>query len=219
MPRIIGQNRIARVTIGNRPITQRPGGAGGAFLEPFTFPAPPGGQKVYAFAIPRTGLWKFVAWGAGGGSSTPASSSGAYVEVSRFLAADAVVTITVGAGTHNAAGFASIIDLSAVGGPVATAGGGLANAVGPGTASGGDVNLNGSPPGTPGLGTGGGFGGVNTGGGAPANLPYRGGDGANPGATVGLPGGTPGGGGFWRAGAAQPGQGGSGLVIATLLSQ
>ncbi|WP_421936341.1 hypothetical protein [Phenylobacterium sp.] len=136
---------------------------GMALQEPWTFPA-----GSYSFIVPETGDWQFVGWSAGAnGSAGSPSASGAYFELTRRLTVDAVV----------------VIDVSAVGstdttvtlpdGTSATAT--RASGATPGAASGGDVNLAGSAPETAGSGDGGGASGTGMGGGAPGQLPFRGG--------------------------------------------
>jgi len=151
---------------------------------------------TYTFVAPVNGYYKFVLWGAGGGggNGTPANGggSGAYCEYTRAMGASERATVVVppavGKATNGAAATVTFLDGKAV-----TAGGGLSNTAG-GTASGGDVNLNGSSGGLSsgsnnggtGLGTGGGAGGTGDGGtigggggGAPANSPYTGGQGGS----------------------------------------
>lgn len=158
--------------------------------EPFSFPT---ASSAYTFTPPVAGYWKFVAWGCGGDgtSGTSAGSSGAYIEVTRFLTPATPVTIAVNGSNATVITFAD--------GSVVTAGGG-AQAVA-GVATGGDVNLNGtsgvltgSLAGNPGQGTGGGAGAPaasgSGGAGAPGNLPYRGGQGGSTARTATVGGGA-----------------------------
>jgi hypothetical protein len=147
-------------------------GTGPVYIFPHT------AAGAYSFSPPASGKWKFVGWGCGGGglAGTSGGASGAYVEITRFLTKNQVVTISVVSGADTV--------IAMPDGTVATAG--KASAAVAGAASGGDVNLAGtagvlSGNGNPGLGTGGGLGGTVTtnigGAGAPANLPFRGGAG------------------------------------------
>lgn len=148
----------------------------------------------YTFTAPRSGKYKFVAWGAGGNSAgtisgTVGGSSGAYGEVTKALTTGQTVTITNGAppiGSANAADTTLTFPDSSV----CTAGAAQfstnTTAGAAGVASGvWDYSLNGSlggvgnHAGTAGLGTGGGAGGTTDGthgggAGAPARLPYLG---------------------------------------------
>jgi hypothetical protein len=176
-------------------------------VEPYVFPA---AASAYSFVVPYTGEWKFVGWGAGGAGTAGSGpgASGGYFEISRSLRRGTVVTITAGLNTADTSVVLPGATATATRGNNATAG----------AATGGDVNLAGTAgpgvgnPGTAGLGTGGGAGGGAGGGsGAPANLPYRGGEGG-PSAAVGGVG----------AGAGEPGIGSigasGGLVLAVLMS-
>lgn len=135
----------------------------------------------YTFVAPKAGNYIFVAWGAGGGFSSGgglAGTSGAYIEITRRLGVGQKVAIVCGRGQTTIAGQDSTVTFD--NGLVVTAGGGGANNGTPGIASNGDVNLNGSAQATDGLGTGGGVHtGSNSGGAAPANLPFRGGAGSD----------------------------------------
>ena len=182
MPANIATLPIGNLPIGTLTIAQA---AGNLAQEPFTFP--PG---TWTFTPPKAGYWKFVQWGVGGSVSTVGNASGAYTEYTRFLTSAQSVALVVGiyAGVGTVDTTATFPD-----GYVVTAG--KATGATPGTASGGDVNLNGSAgtagstsaTGANGSGTGGGAGAANSGtndggAGAPANLPYRGGaGGASPG--------------------------------------
>lgn len=154
----------------------------------------------YIFTAPRTGYFKFVAWGAGGAGAVQASTnggggSGAYGEATRFLAAGQRVSIVVGSAAPAASGGSTVLTFPD--GSICTAAGGQLTMVGGqggpgGSASGFDINLAGSQggggvgpytPGAAGAGTSGGAGGAvsgswSGGGGAPANLPYIGAAGA-----------------------------------------
>lgn len=164
-------------------------------------------SKSYNWSPPRAGYWKFVLWGAGDGSNGAGvqGASGAYAEKTLFLSPKDVVAILVGIGKGGVGADTTVTPPS---GLVITAGGG--NGSTGGVASGGDVNLNGSAPGSNGLGTGGGLSGDPTTAGAPAMLPHRGGNGAFNAGTGPFCGGTPGGGGV--GGAIVFGAGGSGYV-------
>jgi hypothetical protein len=146
--------------------------------EPYVFPA---ATSSYTFTPPKSGYWKFVAWGPGGTGTggVSAGASGAYIEITRFLTPAQPVTISVAQASDTVLTFSD--------GKVVTAG--KATAATAGAASGGDVNLAGTTGvltgalvGNAGLGTGGGAGGAagsgSGGAGAPANLPYRGGVGS-----------------------------------------
>ena len=182
--------------------------------QPYSFPA---SASAYTFTVPRTGKWKFVAWGPGGNGGLGSSgASGAYVEVTRQLQRNATVTITVGR--------VAVSDTTIVFPNGYTVTAGRATTSTAGTATNGDVNLNGSAGGltgavngTAGSGTGGGAGGATNGGlaggsGAPANLPYRGGEGVAGGVNgvVGI-----GSGGPETAGTAE--RGGCGFALAVCL--
>lgn len=159
----------------------------------------------YTFVPPKAGYYKFVLWGAGDGSN-PGGASGAYSEKTVFLTVAQSVPIVVGLGNAGAPGGDTTVSLPGV--AVVTAGGG--NGATPGVASGGDLNLNGSTSGNPGLGSGGGPVGSVGGNpaGAPGVLPFRGGGGATGPTLAGI---SPGGGGSAGA-SAWPG--GMGMVIA-----
>lgn len=187
---------------------------------PYEFP--PG---TYSWLVPYSGRWKFVAWSGGGSvvSDGDGGTSGCYSEKTKALAANTVVSIVVGTGgvlsTVAEATTITFPDGSVVSCPA----GGVGTSVP--TPTGGDVNLPGSPAGdtsgtdgTAGQGTGGGAkgrgggGSHGGGGGAPANLPFRGGDGG--GSVSPLRGRTPGGGGY---GSALTSVGGDGLVLAFMV--
>jgi hypothetical protein len=155
---------------------------GGTAVQPYNCARKPGG---WTFQPPTAGLWKFVGWSAGGnGNATDGGASGGYFEITRRVSLLDTVTIMVSDPASTAGTTTSVTFLS---GTVATAT--RASGMTAGTATGGDVNLQGTAgttanPGTAGsgLGTGGGAGGVSLGSyapgaGAPANLPYRGGQG------------------------------------------
>ena len=159
---------------------KRPNFSVGGTGPVYNFPLAESG--AYTFTVPTSGRWMFVGWGPGGlgSSGSKGGSSGAYVEVTRFLARGQTVSLSV---NFNADTVITLPDGTiAIAGKSAPGGGGA-----PGIASGGDVNINGtssavSGSGSPGGGTGGGPGGTPTGGniggaGAPANLPFRGGKG------------------------------------------
>lgn len=150
----------------------------------------------YTFQPPKSGLYQFIMWGAGGpGDGVNPGGSGSYCEKAFFLTRANGVPIVVGSNGNNTT-------VTLPNGQVVTAGGGATNAAG--VASGGDVNLNGSLPGVNGLGTGGGIANASAGGAAPANLPFRG---ARSQLNDGI---APGGGGQSFNGA----PGGDGLVLA-----
>lgn len=144
----------------------------------------------YSFTPTKAGYWKFVGWGPGGGSTgaNPAAS-GAYFEKTVFLSITQTVAIVVADG----AALNGPTTLTFPNGLVVSATSGQ-EGNNPGVATGGDVNLNGSNPGSAGLGTGGGAAPTagGTGAGAPAMLPFRGGRGPN--GLDGSDGKTPGGG-------------------------
>lgn len=162
--------------------SMRPGKSNKRLQEPFVFPW----GASYVFKPPKAGYWKFVLWGAGGDGSvvTAGGASGAYVEVTKFLTLAQTVTLVVGEFALN------YVDTTATFPDGSIASAGRASVVTGGIATGGDVNLNGSPGtagstssnGATGAGTGGGPGGLHSaaadgGAGAPAMLPYRGGHG------------------------------------------
>jgi len=169
---------------------------------PHIFPA-----GSWIFTPPRAGQWKFVAWGPGGHGGNGAS--GAYFEKTVSLSIVSTVQIVVGTPTL------SDTTVTFPNGIVATAGRAAGSAVG--VATGGDVNLAGSTSASVGLGTGGGragTGGAGAGSGAPANLPYRGGPGADI-AAFSQANNSPGGGGTNDG--IVPTPGGAGLVLAVFV--
>jgi len=140
--------------------------------QPFVFP--PGSFK---FTAAKAGYWKFVMWGHGGGADGVGNGSGAYLEKTKFMALSESALVVVGQFT----GSTNDSTVTFEDGSVLIAG--SAGGSTPGVAMGGDVNLAGtagSAIGGPGQGSGGGAGGGagNGGAGAPALLPYRGGNGA-----------------------------------------
>jgi hypothetical protein len=174
------------------------------------------------FVAPSSGFYLFVAWGSGGlggvgGLAQHGGGSGAYLEVTRFLAAGQTAVVRVGRVTQAEATTVTFPDAS-----VASAGQGQPNVNGGaagagGVATGGDFMLNGSAgqlngaAGLPGAGTGGGAGSAAVGGfppmnGAPARLPFRGGAGISDGPS------TPG------ATGVSPNPGGDGLVLVVKVS-
>lgn len=153
----------------------------------------------YTFIAPQAGYWKFVLWGSSDGLGGQAS--GGYCERTVFLGVQQSVAFVCGAGGSGGAGNPSTATFPD--GRVVSAGAG--STVG-GVATGGDVNLDGSVPGVAGQGTGGGA--ANSGAGAPANLPFRGGAGIS----GGLAGRTPGGG----SGSVSA-QGADGMIIAVFV--
>lgn len=207
---IAGQPGIAR-----RPIATAAGARSTqtAATSPQQFP--PGS---YTFTPAVSGWWKFVLWGGGeGGGAVTGSGSGAYSEITKFLTASQTVAVVVGKGYDDSSS-ATSSTATFPDGTVVTAG--AASGATGGTASGGDVNLNGSAggnggAGSAGLGTGGGAAGTGSGGGAgaPANLPFRGGAGAS---TTIKQGRSPGGGGSINPGGDNRNNGGDGSVIAFL---
>lgn len=216
MPTSVAGQSIA--PLGIAPVSVATGFNASAVQEPFLFP--PGS---YSFKPPKAGYWKFVGWGPGGvNSSTSGGGSGAYIERTLYLRTSDVVTLSVGHSLITIGAQANT-SLTEPGGRVVTAGG-ASGATG-GTATNGDVNLNGSAGlsgGTAsanGAGTGGGLAGVASGGnsggaGAPANLPYRGGAGGTGNGGVNASGASPGGGMGQNSSTAA---GGDGLMIATLV--
>jgi hypothetical protein len=215
VPRSIATQRITKNRIAGKSIATRYG------LEnlPAPYQFPPGS---HTFRVPITGYWKFVAWGMGGFPTAGGGASGAYVEITRMLRKDTIVTIAVAR--------LEVVGDSRVtfpNGDVAIAG--SASGSTPGMATGGDVSVNGSNGGATGanngvagLGTNGGRGGGTAsgtagGGGAPANLPFKGGDGGGflDGTTRYAA--TPGGGGYESLGTiSTPG---NGQVIAFLVRE
>lgn len=155
----------------------------------------------YTFIPPVSGYYKFIQWGAGDGSN-PGGASGAYAEKTAFLTPALSVPMVVGLGNAGAPGGDTTVNLPVTG--LVTAGGG--NGITPGVASGGDLNLNGSTSGNPGLGSGGGPVGSVGGNpaGAPGVLPFRGGGGATGPTLAGI---SPGGGGSAGASAWPGGMG------------
>jgi hypothetical protein len=205
---IARQGIASRAGIGRRAIATRFGQAD----QGAVFQYPPG---TFTFRPNKAGYWKFVCWGPGGGedntgSAPVGSGSGGYVEYTRFMGPAETTTIVVapppiGAGVPTTVTFADGRVLSAGPGVGASSGGAG------GSASGGDVNLPGSASGLAGLGTGGGA--ASQGAGAPANLPFRGGDGAGNGSGT-APGNSPGGGGGGNGSNHQtPGGAGQVLVV------
>lgn len=209
-------------SIGAKPIGARDATA--AAQSPYNFPpfhTTNTAVGTYSWSVPMTGFWKFVAWGAGGGSNTTnAGGSGSYGEVTRFLQAGEIVSIAVGAP-----GATSPNTTLTIRGEPFTAGG--ANGATAGVASGAwDYSLNGSTGvpnagganGAAGQGTGGGAGGQGSSGnrgggaGAPARLPFRGGQGGGANSPRDGGGGSPGAGGGWPN--TNDTSGGEGLVLA-----
>lgn len=182
---------------------------------------------ITSWTAPASGRYKFYGWSGGGGGdgSSNGGASGSYFEVTKYLQRDQAVACAVGRGEWVARD-AEETELTFSDGQVVTAGPPSAWNV-PGVATGGDVNLNGSPggeavvsgAGAAGLGSGGGAGGLGSasvggGGGAPANLPMRGAPG---GQSAGLAGGSPGGGARGDDGGGGKPPGGSGLLIVVRL--
>lgn len=186
---------IATLPIGNLPVGTLTIAQAAASLaqEPSVYS--PG---TYTFKPPRSGYWKFIGWGPGGGTSnlSDTGASGAYGEITKFLTTAQSVAIVVSPNS-------SATTFTFPDGTVASAGNGAQGPSGAGIATGFDVNLNGtpgvtnssgsSPPAANGTG-GGTSGGANGGAGAPANLPYRGASGTAPGSTSTVMGQSPGGG-------------------------
>lgn len=164
----------------------------------------------YIFRPPRSGWYKFIIKGAGGGASAAnRGSSGAHAEKTVFVSVGQSVAVNVGAGGGGTPSSILLPDGSSV---VAGAGG-----IGPGTAgtaSNGDFMLNGSDPGAAGLGAGGGTAGA--GAGAPGTLDFPGGHGqpVNGNSMGNI---TPGAGGANNSSHTQAnGPGGDGLVFVVL---
>lgn len=212
MPRIIVQNRIPRVKIGNRPIAVAPSDTGGgAILGQLQMFYSKAGAPTVNFTIPVTGRWKFFAHGAGNvpGGGTFGGDGGAYAERTLFLGAGAVVGVRVagyGVTLQTTITFPDGTTMFAASG--VNVGGG--DVMYPGGLGGNSV------PGQPGGGPGGGLGGANAGavgggGGGAGTLQSPGGAGLN-GSTpnyFALPGG----------GASSTGQqGGTGLAAAYLVA-
>lgn len=176
------------------------------------------GSGTHTFTTPKSGYWKFVLWGAGGGgSSAGPGGSGGYVEVTKYLLGNSTVALTVSYPLYASGGSGTITSTTATfpDGTVCTATRGGVNVAG--TASGGDVNLNGSVN-TAGLGTNGGA--ANNGSGAPANLPFIGGAGgvSSVGPADTNNGRAPGGGGAAMSGADLC-AGGAGQIVALFLRE
>lgn len=190
--------------------------------EPYSFPGPTAtAAKTYSWSPPRSGYWKFVAWGAGGNAlaaDAQGAGSGAYAEKTKYLRPSDVVSISLtSSNPASASSSGGSTVLTFPDGSVVTCGGGQAASLGAagGTATGGDVNLSGSTFTTAGQGSGGGSAGAGAtdGGGAPGVLPYRGGDGGL--VSVGGRAGSPGGGA--AAYNTFPNMGGTGLVLAVFI--
>lgn len=175
-----------------------------------SFPPRPGSGNVYTFTPPKPGFYKFVQWGGGGsGDGTGAGGSGAYTETTAFMSLGDKATITVGRADQNTT-------VVLPDGRTITAGAGIGGGAGGtgGVATGGDINLSGSAAGVAGLGSGGGLivnSGSSVGGGAPAVLPFRGGDGQG---SINF--GTGPGGGGWGPSATNT-QAAAGLAIAVFV--
>jgi hypothetical protein len=182
---------------------------------------------TYTFRASRTGAYKFVAWGGGGagmnsqgGAAWGAGGSAAYGEITKTLAAGQLVTVQVGPSNGGTTQLAfpdgSIATATGGSGPTSAPAGGLG-----GTATGFDVNINGSQGATnggtasAGGGTSGGVGGgTNGGAGAPANVPYVGAAGGAPAGFSGVAPGPGAGGCMVGTGATGPNPpGGCGLVL------
>lgn len=224
MPKGIARQNIAgRASIARKPIAS----AFAAQSEQVAAASPqmftPGS---YTFTPTVSGWWKFVLWGGGARPTTGyGGGSGAYCEITKFITTGQTAALVAGRGAASG-GAAQNSTVTFLDGTVVTAGAAV-NEIG-GTATGGDVNLNGSNGGIDGggggnggngLGTGGGAGGVfdsNVGGGAgaPANLPFRGGVGGSAGSPH-YGGGTPGGGAVSTTYGSQV-PAGDGLIIAML---
>jgi hypothetical protein len=176
-----------------------------AYATGYTYMFPAGS---YTFRPPVAGKWKFVLWGPGGASGGSPGASGAYCEYTRLLTPADAVSLVVSRAKAPGAGAADATTATFAGGKVVSAGGATDGTAG--VASGGDVNLNGSASGVAGLGTGGGA--ADSGGGAPANLPYRGGAGGSAASAIAAVPGYPG------AGAGNNGtiRGSDGLVLVVL---
>jgi hypothetical protein len=211
MPVSIARQRISKNRVTGKSIATRYGVAN--LQGPYQFP--PGS---YAFVVPKSGYWKFIAWAAGE-SGTNAGASGGYGEITKPLFSGQTVSIQVG----TPGGMTSTI-LTFPDGASATATGGAGN-VG-GTAVNFDVALSGSAgdagsggPGIAGNGSGGGAGGAGApgsaagGGGAPGILPFRGGKGGD---GLGMGAQSPGGG---CGNSTISVTGGSGLVLAFMIRE
>ena len=181
----------------------------------------------YTFTPTVSGWWKFVLWGGGARPTTGyGGGSGAYCEITKFITTGQTAALVAGRGAGSG-GAAQNSTVTFLDGTVVTAGAAV-NEIG-GTATGGDVNLNGSTGGVDGpggasgangLGTGGGAGGayepnVGGGAGAPANLPFLGGVGGYAGGGQHYGGGTPGGGAVSTSYGVQVAAG-DGMIIAFL---
>lgn len=169
----------------------------------------------YTWTAPDSGYYRIAQWGTGNYGSAPnGGPSGAHAQTVVPITGGQAVAIAVSSGNMASPGDTTV---TLPDGRVVTTT--SASTTVPGTATGGDINLNGSAggvgvsgAGTAGLGTAGGVGGpgdattMGGGAGAPGYGYYPGGNGAD--GSTGFPGQTPGAGG--RSGASL---GGHGLVI------
>ncbi len=147
---------------------------------PFTHPYPPGS---YTWTCPATGYYLLTNWGSGGSTGAGPGASGGFTQSLVLFAKGETVAVIV----STTSGVASTFTFK---GRTVTAGGALGNA--PGTASGGDRNLNGSAggsgsPASNGLGNSGGTAapGATGGAGSPGEGTYRGADGGTSGPGAG----------------------------------
>lgn len=194
--------------------------SGGAPSVPFAGMFPTG---TVSFVVPYDGDYKFYLWSGGyHGDLVNGGPSGSYLEITKSLTAGQTVTGSVGRGGKKTVS-PTLSTLTFPDTSVVTAG--VASGYYTGNravATGGNVNLNGSLGGqTPGaageagLGTGGAAAGpgdgslISGGGGAPANLPMRGGTSY----ALGTSGQAPGGGGSSSDTNGEHTAGGSGLLI------
>jgi hypothetical protein len=219
MPKSIALQRIAKQRVGARPIATSYGLTN--LQSPYVFPA---GSKTWP--APASGHWKFIAWGAGGQdvSGGNGGGSGAYVEITKILMRGQAVSVVVGVGNST-----TDTKLTFPDGTIATAGrasgatGGTATITG--NLSNSDVLLNGTTGGAgaggAGAGTGGGAAGSGaaSGCGAPANLPFYGGDGSSTGVNASASSGRSPGGGASADNGPAGFKGGDGLVLAYLVRE
>lgn len=217
MPKGVARQNIgSRAGIARRPIASiyAAQSTQTAATSPQQFP--PGS---YTFTPTISGWWKFVLWGGGSENSSAnnGGGSGGYSEITKFLTPSQTVALVVGIGAR--AGVAATASTATFPDGTVVSAGAASGRTG-GTATGGDVNLDGSLGGTgassgaAGLGTGGGAAGTgnSSGAGAPSNLPFRGGEGGT--AAGNTRGRSPGAGGSATVVSAE--SGGDGLIIAFL---
>lgn len=103
-----------------------------------------GGAKITTSYSPsRSGRYQFIGWGAGAyNSGTPGGGGGALVVRTKRLAAGESVGIQIGSCYNGASNSDTVFTFPD--GVSSTAGGGAYNGTTAGTASGGDINVNGT---------------------------------------------------------------------------